>query len=63
MSDLDMRPGRTWYETATEMLAEQNPQRLIRLAEELESALEQDFANREQSHERLTKTPSSSGLV
>jgi hypothetical protein len=33
-------PNRTWRDIATEMSAEQDPQRMMRLAEELNSALE-----------------------
>jgi hypothetical protein len=49
MSDPDKNPGRTWHEIATEMLTEQNPQMMTRLAEELNSALERDDATRVQS--------------
>jgi hypothetical protein len=34
VSDLDMKPGRTWHEIAAEMFVEQDPQRMVRLAEE-----------------------------
>jgi hypothetical protein len=49
MPDPDVNPGRTWHEIATEMLAEHDPQRMVRLAEELNSALERDSTNRVQS--------------
>jgi hypothetical protein len=51
MSDPSMKVGRTWHEIATEMLAEQNSQRMTRLTEELDSALERDSANRVHSHQ------------
>ena len=35
-------PNRTWRAIATEMSAEQDPQRIMRLAEELNSALEHE---------------------
>ena len=35
-------PNRTWRNIATEMSAEQDPQRMMRLAEELNSALERE---------------------
>jgi hypothetical protein len=62
MSD-SMKPDRTWHDIAMEMSAERDPQRMMQLAMELDSALEQDSTNREQSHERLVKTSSSAGLV
>jgi hypothetical protein len=46
-----------------EMSAELDPEKMMRLAEELNSALERDEATRAQSHEPLTKTFSSPGLV
>jgi hypothetical protein len=63
MSNADVKPGRTWHEIATEMLAEQDPQRMVRLAEELDSALERDAVHRVHSHEPPTKMPSSPGAV
>ena len=63
MSDPSMKPDRTWHDIAKEMSAELDPQKMMRLATELESALEQDSTNREQSHQRLTKTSWSPGLV
>jgi hypothetical protein len=39
-------PERTWQEVAAEMSAEQDPQRMMRLAEELTSAFERDDATR-----------------
>jgi hypothetical protein len=35
-------PNRTWRDIATEMSTEQDPQRMMRLAEELNSALERE---------------------
>lgn len=35
-------PNRTWRDIAREMSAEQDPQRMMRLAEELNSALERE---------------------
>jgi hypothetical protein len=63
MSDPSMKPDRPWHDIATEMSAERDPQRMIQLATELDSALERDEATRAQSHEPLTKTSSSPGLV
>jgi hypothetical protein len=36
------KPNRTWREIATEMSAEQDPQRMMRLAQELNLALERE---------------------
>ena len=57
LSDPDMKLGRTWHEIATEMLVEQDPQRMTRLTEELDSALERDSANRVQSHQPPFRLP------
>jgi hypothetical protein len=62
MSD-PMKPDRTWHDIAMEMSAEQDSQNMMRLAEELNSALERNEATRAQSHEPLAKTSSSPGLV
>jgi hypothetical protein len=62
MSD-PMKPDRTWHDIAMELSAELDPEKMMRLAEELNSALERDEATRAQSHEPLTKTFSSPGLV
>jgi hypothetical protein len=48
MSEPNM-PDRTWHDIATEMSAERDPQKMMRLATELESALEQGSATRAQS--------------
>ncbi len=48
-------PNRTWRDIAREMSAEQDPQRMMRLAEELNSALERE--------ERRTMTMCSSPQV
>jgi hypothetical protein len=61
--DPSMKPDRTWHDIATEMSAERDPQKMMRLATELDSALERDEAARAQSHEPLIKTSSSPGLV
>ena len=53
MSD-PMKPDRTWHDIAMEMSAERDPQKMMRLAEELNSALEPDEATRAESHEPLT---------
>jgi hypothetical protein len=62
MSD-PMKPDRTWHDIAMELSAELDPEKMMRLAEELNSALERNEATRAQSHEPLTKTFSSPGLV
>ena len=49
MSDMS-DPERTWQEVAAEMSAEQDPQRIMRLAEELNSAFERDDATRARSN-------------
>jgi hypothetical protein len=49
MSD-SMKPDRTWHDIATEMSAERDPQKMMRLATELDSALEREDATRAQSH-------------
>jgi hypothetical protein len=58
-----MKPDRTWHDIAMELSAELDPEKMMRLAEELNSALERNEATRAQSHEPLTKTFSSPGLV
>ena len=45
-----MSDERMWQEVAAEMSAEQDPQRMMRLAEELNSAFERDDATRAQSN-------------
>jgi hypothetical protein len=49
MSDPSIEPDRTWHDIAMEMSAELDPKKMIRLAEELNSALERDEATRAQS--------------
>jgi hypothetical protein len=56
MSD-PMKPDRTWQDIAMEMSAEQDPQRMMRLAEELNSAFEYDDAKRAHS------SPSHSAVI
>jgi hypothetical protein len=63
VSDPSMKPDRTWHDIAMEMSAERDPQKMMRLATELDSALERDSTNRVQSHELLSKTSSSPDLV
>jgi hypothetical protein len=55
MSDPTMKPDRTWHDIATEMSGERDPQKMMRLATELDSALERDEASRAQSSKSLTK--------
>jgi hypothetical protein len=63
VSDPSMKHDRTWHDIAMEMSAERDPQKMMRLATELDSALERDSTNRAQSHEPLCKTSSSPDLV
>jgi hypothetical protein len=42
MSNPDMRPPRTWYEIAIEILKETDPKNITKLAGELDSAIEGD---------------------
>jgi hypothetical protein len=53
MSDLSMKRDRTWHDIAMEMSVERDPQRMMRLAEELASALECDEATRAQSNNHI----------
>jgi hypothetical protein len=48
MSD-SMKPDRTWHDIAAEMSAERDPQRMMQLVEELDSALQREDATRAQS--------------
>jgi hypothetical protein len=54
MSDPN-KPERTWHDIAMEMSGERDPQRMIRLATDLDSVLERDEAARAQSRTSLTK--------
>jgi hypothetical protein len=53
MSDLSMKPDRTWHDIAMEMSVERDPQRMMRPAEELASALKRDEATRAQSNNHI----------
>jgi hypothetical protein len=55
MSDPSMKPDRTWHDIAMEMSAERDPQKMMQLATELDSALERDEATRAQASKSLTK--------
>ena len=46
MSNRHIRPPRTWYEIAIEVLKETDPQKLMELARELDSAIERDESAR-----------------
>jgi hypothetical protein len=46
MTAPDNKPERTWHEIARELMAAQDPQTMIQLAVDLESAFERDEANR-----------------
>ena len=53
MSDLSMKPDRTWHDIAMDMSAEQNPPKMMQLVEELDSALQREDATRAQSHNHI----------
>jgi hypothetical protein len=48
-----MKPDRTWHDIAMEMSVERDPQRMMRPAEELASALKRDEATRAQSNNHI----------
>jgi hypothetical protein len=53
VSDPSMKPDRTWHDIAMEISAERDPQKMMRLVEEPDSALERDDATRAQSHNNI----------
>jgi hypothetical protein len=59
MSTLE-KPAKTWHEIARELISAQDPEEMIRLAVDLESAFERDEANR---HRRSNGSESTRGTA